>query len=193
MLLGSGLPIAFVLGFVAVLGITWVGGPRMLFQVAQQALHYGASWLYVMIPLFILMAEVVSVSGMGNNMYTAIQNWLYRLPGSLAVSSIIACAGFAAVCGSSPVTAATIGRISIPEMTKRGYDKKVAAGAVAAGGTLGILIPPSLGMVIYGVMAMVSVGDLFIAGIFPGIVLAIMLSLYIIVRVKLNPSLSMCP
>lgn len=189
-LLASGLPIAFALGFVSILGITWLMGPGALFQIALQAAHYGSSWIFLMIPLFILMGETVSAAGLGDSTYTALQRWLYRLPGSLATSSVAASAGFAAVSGSSPVTAATIGAIAIPEMLRRGYDRRLAVGSVAAGGTLGILIPPSLSMVIYGVIAEQSVGKLFIAGIVPGIVLAAMLAFYITIAAVLNPSLA---
>jgi len=189
-LLVSGLPISFTLGFVSILGITWLMGPGALFQIAQLAVHYGSSWIFIMIPLFVLMGETVSAAGLGDSTYTAIQRLFYRLPGSLAISSIAASASFAAVCGSSPVTAATMGVVTVPQMLNRGYDRKLAVGAVAAGGTLGILIPPSLAMVIYGMLAEQSVGRLFMAGIVPGILLAAMLILYVIVATWLKPSLA---
>jgi len=189
-LLGMGLPIAFVLGSVAILGIIFFTDPTALFQIAQLAFRYGSSFLFTMVPLFVFMAEAISIAGLGKDIYAAAHKWLRRLPGGLAVSSIATCAGFAAVCGSSPATAATVSVVAIPEMLDRGYNRKLAVGSLLSGGTLGILIPPSLCMIIYGVMAMTSVGELFIAGIIPGIILAIMLSLSVIIRVMLKPSMA---
>jgi len=189
-LLLIGLPLAFVLGSTAVVGILWCLNPGVLYQIAQEAVQCGTYFIFITIPLFVLMAEVFSASGFGKETYTAAQKWLYRIPGSLAVSSIYACAGFGAISGSSPITAATIGIVAIPQMIDRGYDRKIAIGSVAAGGTLGIMIPPSLTMIIYGAITETSVGKLFIAGIIPGIVLATMLSLLVTIRVKLNTSLA---
>ena len=136
------------------------------------------------------MAEVVSFSGLGEDIYTAAHDWLSWLPGGLAISSIATCTGFAAISGSSPATAATVGLVAIPEMIKRGYNRYLAVGSIAAGGTLGILIPPSITMIIYGIITEVSIGKLFIAGIIPGIILALILSVSVAAAVKMKPNLA---
>jgi len=189
-IIGIGTPIGFGLGFLGLIGMLSFLSIGNLYQIAEIAATTGTNLFMIALPLFILMAEVVSFSGVGDDMYTAAHRWLSWLPGGLAISSIATCTGFAAICGSSPATAATIGLISIPEMTKRGYNKYLAVGSIAAGGTLGILIPPSITMVIYGVITEVSVGKLFIAGIIPGIVLAAILSAAIAFAVKMKPELA---
>ena len=136
------------------------------------------------------MGEALAATGIGNDLFRAAHMWLRRLPGALAVATVFACAAFAAVCGSSPVTAATIGAMAVPEMMRRGYDKSLALGTAAAGGTLGILIPPSVPMIIYGVLTETSIGDLFIAGILPGIMMAFLFSATVILKVMLRPQLA---
>ena len=189
-LLGLGMPISFGLGFLGILGLFCFLDISTLFQIAEIAADSGTSIFMLTLPLFVLMAEVVSSSGIGDDLYTAGQNWLSWLPGGLAISSIATCAGFAAISGSSPATAATVGLVSIPEMRKRGYNRYLAAGSVAAGGTLGILIPPSIAMIIYGIITEVSIGKLFIAGIIPGIILAMIFSLAIGITVKIKPEMA---
>jgi C4-dicarboxylate transporter DctM subunit len=176
LIIGIGTPIGFGLGFLGLIGMVCFLNLGNLYQIAEIAANTGTNMFMIALPLFVLMAEVISFSGVGDDMYTAAHRWLSWLPGGLAISSIATCTGFAAICGSSPATAATIGLISIPEMIKRGYNKYLAIGSIAAGGTLGILIPPSITMVIYGVITEVSIGKLFIAGIIPGIILAAILS-----------------
>jgi C4-dicarboxylate transporter DctM subunit len=190
LLIGLGTPIGFGLGFLGLIGMAAFLDIKTLYQIAEVAATTGTNLFMLTLPLFILMAEVVSFSGIGDDMYTAANNWFSWLPGGLAISSIATCTGFAAICGSSPATAATIGLISIPEMIKRGYSRYLAVGAIAAGGTLGILIPPSITMIIYGVITEVSVGKLFIAGIIPGLILAGILSTAIAVAVMVRPSLA---
>ncbi len=189
-IIGIGTPIGFGLGFLGLIGILLFLNLGNLYQIAEIAANTGTNMFMIALPLFVSMAEIVSFSGVGDDMYTAAHRWLSWLPGGLAISSIATCTGFAAICGSSPATAATIGLISIPEMIKRGYSRYLAIGSVAAGGTLGILIPPSITMVIYGVITEVSIGKLFIAGIIPGIILATILSLAIAIAVKLRPGLA---
>lgn len=189
-IIGIGTPIGFGLGFLGLTGILLFLNLGNLYQIAEIAAITGTNMFMIALPLFVLMAEVVSFSGVGDDMYTAAHRWLSWLPGGLAISSIATCTGFAAICGSSPATAATIGLISIPEMIKRGYNRYLAIGSVAAGGTLGILIPPSITMVIYGVITEVSIGKLFIAGIIPGIILAAILSTAVAVAVKIKPELA---
>ncbi len=190
LLLGFGLRIAFCLGFIGVAGILTFLEPSVLYQIAEVAADTGTNLFLITLPLFILMAEVVSFSGVGDDMYTAAQDWLSWLPGGLAISSIATCTGFAAICGSSPATAATIGLVSVPEMVKRGYNKRLALGAVSVGGTLGILIPPSITMIIYGLITETSIGKLFIAGIIPGIVLSLILCAAIATYVTLKPEMA---
>lgn len=189
-LLGFGMPIAFSLGFLGAVGIVIFLDWDVLYQIAEVAADTGTNLFMLTLPLFVLMAEVVSFSGVGDDIYTAAHDWLSWLPGGLAISSIATCAGFAAISGSSPATAATVGLVSIPEMVKRGYNKELAVGSIAVGGTLGILIPPSITMIIYGVITEVSIGRLFIAGIIPGILLAFILCVAIATAVKLKPTLA---
>jgi C4-dicarboxylate transporter DctM subunit len=189
-LLSMGTPISFALGFLGTVGITIWLGVGNLYQIAEIAAESGTNLFMLTLPLFILMAEVVSFSGVGNDIYTAAHRWLSWLPGGLAISSVATCTGFAAISGSSPATAATVGLVAIPEMIKRGYNRKLAAGSIAVGGTLGILIPPSITMIIYGIITEVSIGKLFIAGIIPGIVMSVMLSAAIAITVKLKPGLA---
>ena len=189
-LLGLGTPISFCLGFLGVAGIVALLDFGILYQIAEVAATTGTNLFMITLPLFILMAEVVSFSGVGDDIYTAAHDWLSWLPGGLAISSIATCTGFAAISGSSPATAATVGLVSIPEMIKRGYNRKLAVGSIAVGGTLGILIPPSITMIIYGVITEVSIGKLFIAGVIPGIILALILSLAVAIAVKMRPQLA---
>jgi len=190
LLLGFGVPVAFCLGFIGLVGVILFVDIRALYQLAEIAAFASTNLFMITLPLFIFMAEVVNIVGIGDDVYTAAHNWLDWLPGGLAISSVATCAGFAAVSGSSPATAAAIGAVAIPEMIKRGYNKRLAVGAVAAGGTLGILIPPSITMIVYGMITEVSIGKLFIAGIIPGIVLAFILSLAIGIAVKIKPDLA---
>jgi C4-dicarboxylate transporter DctM subunit len=189
-LLGLGTPISFCVGFLGVVGILTFLNPAILYQIAEVAADSGTNLFMLTLPLFIFMGEVVSFSGIGDDLYTAAHNWLNWLPGGLAISSIATCTGFAAISGSSPATAATVGLVSIPEMIKRGYNKKLAVGSIAVGGTLGILIPPSITMIIYGVITEVSIGKLFIAGIIPGIILSLILCVAIALAVKAKPDLA---
>jgi C4-dicarboxylate transporter DctM subunit len=189
-LLGLGTPISFCVGFLTIVGILTFLDPAILYQIAEVAADSGTNLFMLTLPLFIFMGEVVSFSGIGDDLYTAAHNWLNWLPGGLAISSIATCTGFAAISGSSPATAATVGLVSIPEMIKRGYNKKLAVGSIAVGGTLGILIPPSITMIIYGVITEVSIGKLFIAGIIPGIILSLILCVAIALAVKAKPDLA---
>ena len=188
--LTTGAPVGVSLGVVGILGIVIFGNPDQLARLGQTAFARSSDFLFIVIPLFVLMGEVLSVGKIGQDLYTVAQRWVGRLPGSLAIATIFACAAFGSVCGSSPVTARTIGAISVPEMVKRGYDRRLALGATAAGGTLGIMIPPSLSFIIYGIITETSVGKLFIAGILPGILLACLLSATVAIVVMRQPALA---
>jgi len=190
LLLGFGVRIAFCLGFIGMAGILAFLEPSVLYQIAEVAADTGTNIFLITLPLFILMAEVVSFSGVGDDMYSAAHSWLSWLPGGLAISSIATCTGFAAICGSSPATAATVGLVSVPEMIKRGYNKRLAVGSVSVGGTLGILIPPSITMIIYGLITETSIGKLFMAGVIPGILISLILCGSIAVYVTLKPEMA---
>lgn len=190
-LLTIGLEVALSLGLVGVLGLLWLKGWVVGMSVIGSICWSTASnFNYIALPLFIFMSAILLHSGIGSSLYTAVTRWVSFLPGGLAVASVFACAIFGAVCGSSVATAATIGLIALPEMEKRGYQRELMYGSMAAGGTLGILIPPSIPMIIYGVMTETSVGQLYIAGIIPGILLSIFFAGYIVVRCLLRPELA---
>lgn len=184
-----GVPIAFAMGATAVLGILLYLSPAQFSQLVNIAYNYASSTTMMVAPLFILMAEFMANGGVARDIYGVLSKWLRRIPGGLAVSNVLACAVFAAICGSSPVTAVTIGKISIPEMTKKGYKDTFSIGTTVASGTLGILIPPSLAFIVYGIITETSIAKLYMAGIIPGLVLAAMLSAFILIRAKLDPSL----
>ncbi len=151
-----------------------------------QATNYS----FTVIPLFVLMGQFAFHSGMSADLFDAANKWLGRFRGGLAMATVAACAGFAAICGSTAATAATMGVVALPEMRKHGYKDSLATGSIAAGGTLGILIPPSTGFIIYGIVAEQSIGQLFAAGVLPGIVLAICYILAVVVQVKMKPDLA---
>ncbi len=142
------------------------------------------------IPMFVLMGQFAFYSGLSQDLYAFCHKWLGRVPGGLASATIAACAGFAAICGSSTATTATMGVVCLPEMRKYKYKDELACGSIAAGGTLGILIPPSTGFILYGVTASQSIGKMFAAGILPGILLAVVYIVTIMIEVKMNPSLA---
>jgi len=190
LLLASGTPIAFCLGFLGTVGIIGFLDIGTLYQIAEVAADTGTNLFMITLPLFVLMAEVVSFSGVGDDLHTAAHDWLSWLPGGLAISSIATCTGFAAISGSSPATAATVGLVSIPEMIKRGYNRMLAVGSVAAGGTLGILIPPSITMIVVGIITEMSIGKLFIAGIIPGLVLSTIMCVATVIAVMIKPNLA---
>ena len=176
-----GLEIAFSLGLIGLLGLLWLKGWTVgLGVVGSVAWSNASSFSFVAVPLFVFMSAILLHSGIGQSLYAAVARWVGFLPGGLAVASVFACAIFAAVSGSSVATAATIGMIAIPEMESRGYHKPLVYGSLAAGGTLGILIPPSVPMIIFGVMTETSVGQLYMAGILPGILLALLFAAYIV-------------
>ncbi len=149
-----------------------------------------ANYALTVVPLFVLMGELAFASGMSGGLYNAARKWLAKLPGGLACATLAACAGFAAICGSTAATAATMGTVALPEMRKSGYDEGLSTGSLAAGGTLGILIPPSAAFIIYGIIAEQSIGRLFAAGVLPGLLLALLFIVSVIIRVKINPKLA---
>lgn len=187
------LPIGVAMGVVGLAGFTYIVGPEGAFGLLQTVPYSTArDYALSVIPLFILMGNFAFSSGLSRELYTAGYKWLGHLPGGLAIATVAACAGFGAICGSAPATAATMGTVAIPEMRKYKYDDSIATGCVAAGGTLGLLIPPSVGFIIYGILTQQSIGKLFMSGIMVGILLAVLFSIIIIVIAKRNPELAPC-
>ncbi|WP_332816078.1 TRAP transporter large permease [Ramlibacter sp.] len=170
-LLATGLPIAFGLGAVALAFMIAFDGWSSIHFLPETVFAGLEDFTLVSLPMFIIMGAAVASSRAGSDLYEALARWLHRVPGSLVISNIGACALFAALSGSSPATCAAIGKMGIPEMRRRGYDADLATGAIAAGGTLGILIPPSITMILYGIASETSIGRLFIAGVLPGLLL----------------------
>ena len=182
----TGMPIAFALGMTAVISI-------FLFLEPSELELYG-KFLYdsvndfglLAIPLFVLMGNLFGGSVASKHLFQAGEAWLNKVRGGLGMSSVLACSVFAALTGSSPATAAAIGRVAVPEMRARGYSSRVATGAIAAGGTLGILIPPSVTLILYGIAAEQSIGQLFAAGIIPGILVTILFIIWIFIAVTME-------
>ncbi|MDD2918318.1 TRAP transporter large permease [Rhodoferax sp.] len=174
LVLATGLPIAFGLGAVA-LGFMIIFDGWSSVHFLPETIFSGLDdFTLVSLPMFVIMGAAVASSRAGSDLYEALARLLHKVPGSLVISNIGACALFSALTGSSPATCAAIGKMGIPEMRKRGYDADLATGAIAAGGTLGILIPPSVTMILYGIASETSIGRLFIAGILPGLMLTLL-------------------
>jgi tripartite ATP-independent transporter DctM subunit len=188
LLMALGTEIAIALGIVGIVGLLYLKGWTIgLGVVGSIAWSNASSFSFIAVPLFVFMSGILLHSGIGKGLYTAVARWVSFLPGGLAVASVFSCAIFAAVSGSSVATSATIGMIAIPEMERRRYARPLIIGSLAAGGTLGILIPPSIPMIIYGVMTETSIGHLYMAGILPGVVLALLFAGYIVGYAMLWP------
>jgi C4-dicarboxylate transporter, DctM subunit len=167
----SGAPVAFGLGALSLVFIVIFQGFDALHAVAETFYSGLQDFTLVSIPMFVMMGAAIGTSPAGRDLYEALDRWLYRLPGGLVVSNLGACALFAALTGSSPACCAAIGKMGIPEMRRRGYPDEVATGSICAGGTLGILIPPSITFILYGIATETSIGRLFLAGVVPGLLL----------------------
>ena len=178
----AGVPIAFALGSVAVTFMFFFMPRAALDTVTQNVYEEMASITLLSIPLFILKGAAIGKSRAGSDLYSAIHAWLRRIPGGLGIANVFACAIFAAMAGSSPATASAIGSAGIPEMRSRGYSPRLAAGIIAAGGTLGILLPPSITMILFSVASEQSLGRLFLAGVLPAALLVTLFSGYTMVR-----------
>lgn len=190
-LLLLGMPIAFLMMFVGFFGIWALTSlDAALPVVAKTIYETAANYPYTIIPLFILMGGFAGGAGITRELYETFDKWFRKLPGGLGVATIAACAGFAAVSGSSVAGAAAMGNIALPEMKRFNYKPRLATGVVAAGGTLAFLIPPSLGFVVYGMLTEQSIGKLLISGIFPGLLLSLAYVAVVIGQVKLNPALA---
>jgi tripartite ATP-independent transporter DctM subunit len=190
-LLCLGMNIGLTMAVVGFAGVWMARGFNPAFGMLKTIPFSNAmNYSFTVIPLFILMGQFAFHSGMSADLFSAADKWLGRFKGGLAMATVAACAGFAAICGSTAATAATMCVVALPEMRRHGYQDSIATGAIAAGGTLGILIPPSTGFIIYGIIAEQSIGRLFAAGVFPGIVLAVCYIISIAVQVRLHPELA---
>ena len=188
--LGSGVWVGFALFMVGFVGMVLFSSLPAGNNIASSIWATIEKWEYVALPMFILMGEILYRSGISEKLFRSLVPWLYRLPGGLLLMNIISCTLFAAVSGSSAATTATVGRITLAELDKLGYDKQLAMGSLAGAGTLGFLIPPSLIMIVYAILAEVSIGKMFMAGILPGILLSGIYSSYIIYRGLRNPDIA---
>src|SRR5205809_174027 len=166
-----GAPVAFGLGALSIAFLLLFQGFDSM-QVVAETFYAGLNdFTLVSIPMFVMMGAAIGSSPAGKDLYEALDRWLYRLPGGLVISNLGACALFAALTGSSPACCAAIGKMGIPEMRRRGYPDEIATGSICAGGTLGILIPPSITFILYGIATETSIGRLFLAGVVPGLML----------------------
>jgi tripartite ATP-independent transporter DctM subunit len=183
-------PIAFAMVAVGWAGMAWVLGPMgALANVGQTAFDAGVNYELSVVPLFVLMGNFVTRARLSEELYAASNAFLGHRRGGLAMATIVACGGFSAICGSSLATAATMAKVAMPSMRRYGYDDGLAAGAIAAGGTLGILIPPSVLLVIYGILTQTSIGKLFAAGILPGLVAIFFYLLAVRTVITIKPKL----
>lgn len=185
-----GLHVAAVMLIIALLGAAIYLGPAIVDALGMQLWGGTNNFVLLAIPLFVLLGELLVRGGATDRIYRALSDWLAPLPGGLLHTNIGACALFAAVSGSSVATAATIGTVALPAFKDRKYDTKMVLGSIAAGATLGILIPPSINMIIYGAMTNTSVGRLYAAGVVPGLMLTALFMLVIVVACWINPALA---
>ncbi|HEX5779706.1 MAG TPA: TRAP transporter large permease [Xanthobacteraceae bacterium] len=191
-LLALRMPIGIAMLLVGTVGFMYLhpaGIQATLFMLGSYPYSYSAVYGLAVIPLFILMGNAAAVSGMGRDLFTAAFAWVGHWRGGLSSATIVSCAGFAALTGSSVAAAVTMGRVCLPEMKRYGYDDRLATGTVAAGGTLGILIPPSTAFIIYAILTEQSIGKLLLAGVLPGLLLTLLFIITITVWTRINPKL----
>jgi len=186
----SRMPVGFVMAIIGFLGFGYlVSFDASMNLVAKDVFSVFGSYNLTVIPLFVLMGQIAYHSGISSRLFDAAYKFIGHLPGGLAIATIGACAGFAAICGSTNATAATMAAATLPEMKRYNYKPELATGVVAAGGSLGILIPPSVIFIVYGIMTEQSIGKLFMAGLLPGLLLTVLFILTIVVWTSLNPEL----
>lgn len=188
LLLVMGLPVAFSLGMAGVAGmLLFMGGDGALAQLPIIGYKSLDDFVLTAVPLYILMSQILLTGKVGNDLFELANKCLRHLPGGLGIATVMACAVFAAITGSSVACAVTIGAIAIPEMLARGYERSLVLGAVAAGGTLGILIPPSIPMILYGAITDESIGKLFMSGVVPGAILTVLFIMIVVYRSRNLP------
>lgn len=191
LLIAIRVPIGLALGLVSVVGIAGMFNLNVAWgMISATPFDFVGQWELSAAPMFLLMGFICSSTDMTRGLFLALRLYLAKLPGGLAITSVAACTFFAAASGSSVATAAAMSRMAVPEMLKSGYDRGLATGTIAASGTLGSLIPPSVLLILYGVYAQVSVGQLFMAGFIPGLISALIYIAMIVIRVKLKPELA---
>lgn len=189
-LLALRVPVAIAMLVVGAAGVAVLNGWRAsMSSLVDESFVIASNYELMVIPLFVLMGNFASISGMSADLYRAAYAWVGHWRGGLASATIASCAGFAALSGSSVASAVTMGRVSLPEMRRYGYDSRLATGCIAAGGTLGILIPPSTGFIIYAILTEESIGRLFLAGVFPGLLLTALFMVAIWVQTRIAPAL----
>jgi C4-dicarboxylate transporter DctM subunit len=189
-LLFTSMPVAFAMIAAGVAGFALIVTPHAAFSMVVADLYDTfSSYSLTVIPLFVFMGQVAFHAGISRRLFRTAYTWIGHLPGGLAMATVGACTGFGAICGSGPATAATMASVALPEMRRYGYSDELASGSVAAGGSLGMLIPPSVVFIVYALMTEQSIGALFLAGIVPGLLIAILFCLSIYVRCRLNPKL----
>lgn len=185
-----GLPIAWGMLLVGTIGFSYFTGIEAAYTMAAQtAFDTGMSYSFTVLPLFILMGNLVNASGLSRDLYTAANAFIGHLRGGLAMATIMACGAFSALSGSSMATTAAMSRVAMPSMRKYDYDDRLATGSIAAGGTLGILIPPSVIMVVYGILTETDIGKLFAAGFLPGFIALVMYLITVVILTAINPKL----
>jgi len=186
----SRMPVGFVMAIIGFLGFGYlVSFDASMNLVAKDVFSVFGSYNLTVIPLFVLMGQIAYHSGISTRLFDAAYKFIGHLPGGLAIATIGACAGFAAICGSTNATAATMAAATLPEMKRYNYKPELATGVVAAGGSLGILIPPSVIFIVYGIMTEQSIGKLFVAGLLPGLLLTVLFILAIVIWTSINPEL----
>ncbi|MCF7959028.1 MAG: TRAP transporter large permease subunit, partial [Phycisphaerae bacterium] len=189
-LLAASVPVAFAMAIIGFVGFAIIVSPSAATSVIAVDLYETfSSYSLTVIPLFVFMGQIAFHAGISRKLFNAAYHWLGHLPGGLAMSTVGACTAFGAICGSSPATAATMTAVALPEMKRYNYDMELGCGTIAAGGSLGMLIPPSVVFIVYGILTEQSVGKLFIAGIVPGLMIAILFCLTIYVNCKWRPHL----
>lgn len=189
LLVFAGLPIAFALGGLAVVFLLVLSGPDALLSVVMNTFGSMTNYLLVAVPLFVFMSSILERTGIAEEFFDAVQNWVGGLRGGLAIGTVIVSMVLAAMVGISVASTAILGLVALPAMLKRNYNKEIALGSIQAGGALGVLIPPSVLMIILGLFGQISVGKLFVAGILPGVILGSLFILYIAIRCWLQPHL----
>src|SRR5690606_16793715 len=185
-----GLPLAFVLGGVSVIFLYFTWGIDSFYMVSSQIYGTMGSFTLVAIPLYVFMAMILERTGVARDLYHMMHLWFGGMRGGLAVGTLGICAIFAAMVGISGAAVVAMGTIALPAMLERGYDKRMALGVINTGGGWGILIPPSIMMILYALISGVSVGKMFAAGILPGVLLMVLTTLYIVIRCALQPELA---
>ncbi|MEN6308267.1 MAG: TRAP transporter large permease [Anaerohalosphaeraceae bacterium] len=189
-LLLSNMPVGLVMAVIGVIGFAWIVNPSAALSMLTADIYdtFSSQTLSV-IPLFVLMGQIAFHSGISRRLFAAAYTWLGRMPGGLAISTVGACTAFGAICGSGPATSATMAAVALPEMKRFKYSMELAAGTVAAGGTLGMMIPPSVVFIVYAILTEQSIGDLFLSGILPGLLTAALFGIVIVVQCILRPGL----